>query len=265
MIKRWLPVLATAWLAASPAFADLYGYVDDAGRIHLANEKLDARYELFVKGETRTEFRISSELKYLPATEELKDHVIFKRLQKTPNVERFESLVKSEAERQKLEPALVKAVIAVESAYDPAAVSPKGAVGLMQLIPGTAARYGVRKIADPQENVSGGTRYLRDLMDMFNGNLQLALAGYNAGEGAVQKYRNSIPPYPETQAYVKLVMQFYEHFSGPRRVTRTHDTGRIRLTIPGRRNLPPEGVAAPGLLAEPGPVAEPLPGMRPAQ
>lgn len=246
--------------AAPSAFADLYGFVDEEGRVHLANEKLDARYELFVKGETRTEFKLSSELKYLPATEELKDHVIFKRLQKTPNVERYEALVRREAERNKLEPALVKAVIAVESAYDPAAVSPKGAVGLMQLIPGTAARYGVKKIDDPRENVSGGTRYLRDLLEMFNGNLDLALAGYNAGEGAVQKHRNAIPPFPETQAYVKLVRQFYDHFSGPKRVTRATDTGRIRLTIPGRRNLPPDGVRAPGLLPEPRATAEATPG-----
>ena len=243
---------------APPALADLYGFVDDQGKIHLANEKLDARYELFVKGETKTEFKLSSELKYLPPTDELRDHIIYKRLQKTPNVAKFESLVHQEATRQKLEPALVKAVIAVESAYDPAAVSPKGAVGLMQLIPGTAARYGVKKSTDPIENVGGGTRYLRDLLRMFDGNLSLALAGYNAGEGAVQRYRNTIPPFPETQAYVKLVMQFYEHFGGGARpvqqVVKVQETGRIRLTIPGRRNLPPEGMTAPGLMVEPGPV-----------
>jgi hypothetical protein len=237
---------------ATTARADLYGFVDDGGRVHLANERLDARYELFVKGETKTEFKLSSELKYVPPPDDLKEHIIFKRVQKTPNVERFDALVQDQSRRQKLEPALVKAVIAVESAYDPAAVSPKGAVGLMQLIPDTAARYGVRKIDDPHDNVNGGTRYLRDLIDMFNGNLQLALAGYNAGEGAVQRYKNTIPPFPETQAYVKLVMQFYEHFSGPRRVTRAIDTGRVRLTIPGRRNLPADGVGPPGLLREPG-------------
>ena len=254
-----LSVLLAA--GAPPALADLYGFVDDQGKIHLANEKLDVRYELFVKGETKTEFKLaselnlSSELKYLPATDVLRDHIIYKRLQKTPNVAKFESLVHQEATRQKLEPALVKAVIAVESAYDPAAVSPKGAVGLMQLIPGTAARYGVKKSTDPIENVGGGTRYLRDLLIMFNGNLSLALAGYNAGEGAVQKYRNTIPPFPETQAYVKLVMQFYEHFGGGVRpvqqVVKVQESGRIRLTIPGRRNLPPEGITAPGLMVEP--------------
>jgi len=248
-----LPICLPTWLmlGATTARADLYGFVDDQGRIHLANEKLDDRYELFVKGETKTEFKLSSELKYLPAPAELTDHIIFKRVQKTPNVARYDALVQEHARKQRLEPALIKAIIAVESAYDPAAVSPKGAVGLMQLIPDTAARYGVKKIADPQDNIGGGTRYLRDLLDMFGGNLQLALAGYNAGEGAVQRYKNTIPPFPETQAYVKLVMQFYDHFSGPKRVTRAVDTGRIRLTIPGRRNMPADGVAAPGLTKEP--------------
>ena len=244
-----------------PAYADLYGFVDEKGAVHLANEKLDARYELFVKGETKTEFKevaaipefkLSSELKYLPDTGRLEDHIIYKRLQKTPNVQKFEPLVRKHAQLQKLDPALVKAVIAVESAYDPAAISPKGATGLMQLIPGTAARYGVRKIADPAENVNGGTRYLRDLLDMFNGSLPLALAGYNAGEGAVQRYKNTVPPFPETQAYVKLVLQFYEHFGGgAKKVTRTPE-GRIRITLPaGRRNLPPDRYFAPDLPAPP--------------
>lgn len=231
---------------AAPAHADLYGFVDAQGQVRLANEKLDERYQLFVRGAQKNEFQLSSELKFLPATDALEDHIIFKRIQKTPNVGKFESLVLREAHKQQLDPALVKAVIAVESAYDPAAVSPKGAVGLMQLIPGTAERYGVRKIADPKDNVNGGTRYLRDLLDLFKGDLQLALAGYNAGEGAVIKYQNSIPPFPETQAYVKLVLRFYQHFGGMKKLT-VKDDGRIRVTLPGRRNMPaaPDGRAAP--------------------
>ena len=226
---------------SAPAQADVYGYVDAQGQVHLANEKRDERYQLFIKGEPRREFQLSSELKYLPATEALQDHIIFKRIQKTPNVGKYDALVLSEANKQRLDPALVKAVIAVESAYDPAAVSPKGAVGLMQLIPGTAARYGVRNSTEPKDNVSGGTRYLRDLLDMFKGDLSLALAGYNAGEGAVMKYNNSIPPFPETQAYVKLVMQFYEHFGGGVKKLVAKDDGRIRVTLPGRRTMPAAG------------------------
>ena len=236
-----------------PARADLYGFVDAQGEVHLANEKLDERYALFVKGEHRHEFQLSSELRFLPPTDALADNIIFKRIQKTPNVLKFESLVLSEARRQRLDPALVKAVIAVESAYDPAAVSPKGAVGLMQLIPGTAERYGVRRIADPKDNVNGGTRYLRDLIDLFKGDLQLALAGYNAGEGAVIRYKNRIPPFPETQAYVKLVMQFHEHFGGGTRKLVARDESRIRVTLPGRSNMPlsPEGRAGELLRAVP--------------
>lgn len=255
-LARCAAVLALCLVAAAPAHADLYGYVDDQGQVRLANEKLDERYQLFVKGEARAEFRLSSELKYLPAVAALEDHIIYKRIQKTPNVEKFDLLVRDEARKQQLDPALVKAVIAVESAYDPQAVSPKGAVGLMQLIPGTAERYGVKKIADPKDNVNGGTRYLRDLLALFDGDLPLALAGYNAGEGAVQRYKNTIPPFPETEAYVKLVMQFHDYFGGGKKTTRSAD-GRIRMTLPGRRNLPAasDGRAAellnPALRAEP--------------
>ncbi|WP_300449210.1 transglycosylase SLT domain-containing protein [Accumulibacter sp.] len=236
--------------------AETYGFVDEKGVVHLAKEKLDERYELYFRGETTREFKLSSELKFVPvpATGRVEDHVIAKRLQAIPNVRKFDALVLKEAERQKLEPALVKAVIAVESAYDPAAVSPKGATGLMQLIPDTAQRYGVRQIEDPQENVRGGTRYLRYLLDMFDGNLLLALAGYNAGEGAVQRYRNTVPPFPETQAYVKLVMQFYDYFGGGvKKVAQIRD-GRVRLALPPRRgNLPAAAALLPGASS---PVAE---------
>lgn len=236
-------VLVLFCLLPAAARADLYGYVDDQGEVHIAPEQLDSRYQLFIKGETASDgnrdFKLSTELKYIPATDKLQDHIIYKRIQKTPNVKKYEAMVQKESRKQKLDPALVKAVIAVESAYDPAAVSVKGAVGLMQLVPETAARYGVKLIANPQDNINGGTRYLKDLIDMFGGNLSLALAGYNAGEGAVRQYNNAIPPFPETRQYVNLVMQFYEYFGGRAgRVSRTAD-GRVRVTLPGRRNLPP--------------------------
>jgi hypothetical protein len=89
------------------------------------------------------------------------------------------------------------------------ATSPKGAMGLMQLMPGTAARYGVTNPYDVAQNIAGGTRYLKDLLKMFNGRVDLALAGYNAGEGAVMKYGYTIPPYDETQNYVKLIIKRY--------------------------------------------------------
>jgi soluble lytic murein transglycosylase-like protein len=112
------------------------------------------------------------------------------------------------ARQHDLYPELLHAVIRTESAYNPAALSSAGAVGLMQLMPGTAKRYGVPDIWDPVENLRGGARYLRDLLDLFGNDLRLALAAYNAGENAVIKYGNRIPPYPETQRYVRKVLQF---------------------------------------------------------
>jgi hypothetical protein len=109
-----------------------------------------------------------------------------------------------------LDPSLVHAVIYVESRYRHTAISPKGAVGLMQVLPDTAARYGLRdKVHLPKGNIKAGTLYLRDLMVMFDNRLDLVLAAYNAGEGAVKKYSRQIPPYPETRHYVKAVMAKY--------------------------------------------------------
>lgn len=233
LLPAFLACLGAGALLPAPALADLFAFVDDGGQVHFAREMLDDRYAVFLKCEEPTPARLSTELKFLPAaTGRLEDHILYKRIQKTPNVKKFEALILAEAKRQKLDPALVKAVIAVESAYDPGAVSTKGAIGLMQLIPGTAERYGVKKIADPEGNIGGGTRYLRDLIAMFDGNLTLALAAYNAGEGAVKQYGNAVPPYPETQQYVQLVTQFYDYFGGhaAAQVKRIAG-GRIRVTL----------------------------------
>jgi len=117
------------------------------------------------------------------------------------------------AQALSLDPALIEAVIQAESAFDPHAVSHKGAVGLMQLMPATAARYGVSDRRDPIQNIIGGARYLRDLLDEFR-DIPLALAAYNAGENAVRRYGNSVPPYRETQTYVHRVQTFYQRFRG---------------------------------------------------
>jgi soluble lytic murein transglycosylase-like protein len=110
--------------------------------------------------------------------------------------------------------ALLHAVISVESGYDRYAVSPKGATGLMQLMPSTAARYGIRDIRDPQDNIRVGASYLRDLLAMFDNNVELALAAYNAGEQAVIRNGNRLPPYAETRRYVPMVVAHYRRLGG---------------------------------------------------
>ena len=124
----------------------------------------------------------------------------------------YSGIVARAAAQQNLDPHLVHAVISAESAYNPRAKSHAGAMGLMQLMPATAARFGVSNAYDPVANVRGGTRYLRWLLNYFKGNVNLALAGYNAGEGAVVKYNYQIPPYKETRTYVARVLQFYHHY-----------------------------------------------------
>jgi soluble lytic murein transglycosylase-like protein len=114
-----------------------------------------------------------------------------------------------------VDPLLLYSVMHQESSFKSRAISPKGARGLMQLMPGTAARFGVRNIFDPQQNIEAGTRYLRFLLDRFEGDLKLALAGYNAGEGAVDKYGWRIPPYAETQEYVRRISRRYQLLRDP--------------------------------------------------
>lgn len=123
---------------------------------------------------------------------------------RTPDEVALAQLIRDQAQRHRIDPLLVKAVILTESAGRRDATSPKGALGLMQLMPATARRFGVTDPRDPAQNVAGGTRYLRWLLDYFNDNVTLALAGYNAGEGKMARY-GGIPPYRETRNYVRSV------------------------------------------------------------
>ena len=198
---------AIAALVAAPACADIYGYVDERGVSHLSNTPLDHRYYLFKKERTAT---------VLPGSNAVITSVPAPR--RTTHVNpasrrQFAPLVSSVAREYRLEPALLHAVVTVESGYNPGARSPKGAAGLMQLMPDTARRYAVRDIWDPRQNLDGGARYLRDLIGLFDGNLSLALAAYNAGEAAVIQHGNRIPPYPETRGYVPRVLQQYHFYS----------------------------------------------------
>jgi soluble lytic murein transglycosylase-like protein len=124
----------------------------------------------------------------------------------------YDDIVNNAALIYGVDPALIKAVIKTESNFDPCAVSNKGACGLMQLIPETASRFGVTDVFDPKANIYGGTQYLSWLTTYFKGDLKLVLAAYNAGEHAVEKYNNQIPPYKETINYVKKVFKFLDYY-----------------------------------------------------
>ena len=122
---------------------------------------------------------------------------------------RVDGLIRHYGQQYGVDPFLIYCTMSQESGFSSGATSPKGAMGLMQLMPGTAARYGVTNSYDMAQSIMGGTRYLKDLLAMFNGRVDLALAGYNAGEGAVMKYGRTIPPYTETRNYVKLILKRY--------------------------------------------------------
>ena len=198
-INRFLTVSAIIGfsLLSAGVYADIYKYVDKHGRVILTDKPKNAKYKRLVKTwkgwEEQKETRIT-------------------RTEFNQNMKKYSSTVDYVAQRYRLPKSLVHAVITAESAYDPSAISRAGAVGLMQLMPETAKRYGVRNRMNPYENIHGGSRYLRDLLIMFDNNLILALAAYNAGEGAVKKYGYRIPPYKETQTYVKKVIAYYKKY-----------------------------------------------------
>jgi len=177
--------------------ADIYKYVDKHGRVVLTDRPKNSDYKRLVKTwkgwVEQPQFRLSS--------------IDFIR-----NKKKFTPTVDYVAKRYNLPNSLVHAVITAESSYNPAAVSRAGAVGLMQLMPETAKRYGVKDRLNPYENIHGGTHYLRDLLIMFENDLSLALAAYNAGENAVKKYGNKIPPYQETRNYVNKVIKYYKQY-----------------------------------------------------
>ena len=239
-------VLYTALLLASAgARADLWGYVDDAGAAHFASERIDDRYQLFFKGRLAADTPTPPDAAAAAAADarEAFRRTPIQRMTAHPNVARFDALIARHAQAQRLEPALVKALIAVESAFEPSAVSARGALGLMQVIPDTGRRYGVngdrrrtleQKLLDPEINVGVGTRYLHDLLVLFGGDLSLALAGYNAGEAAVTRHANRVPPYPETEDYVKLVQQFQSLYRPP-----APPPAAVRpIATPGQRRMP---------------------------
>ena len=248
-----------------PARADVWGYVDARGVAHFSSERIDERYELFFRGNesfavgkgekepTALGFKNPAAESYVGGA--YAPPKLLAYFDVSPSYKAVKHLLKEAAATHGIDYELLQALIATESGFDTHAVSPKGAVGLMQLIPPTAERYGVRadkiqpvekKLTDPKTNIRAGSSYLRDLIKMFPGQLELALAAYNAGEGAVQRAGNKIPNYPETKNYVKTVMQLYNHLKPPAAVVADvrRSTGRIRMEMmggaAGRGNMVPQ-------------------------
>jgi soluble lytic murein transglycosylase-like protein len=187
----WALVLV---VAPAIACADVYSYVDNNGVAHYSNVPSDTRYQLLIASDEPAAKP--------PLTKHSIDWLARSSL--------YDAMIRGAARSATLQPALVSAVIVVESGFNPRAVSKKGAIGLMQLRPETARRYGVTDIYDPEQNVRAGAHYLSDLIVRFGSNIELALAAYNAGEEAVERYGRRIPPFAETQTYVPNVMRVYQ-------------------------------------------------------
>lgn len=245
-----LPLLLLLLLVAgTAAHADIYGYVDEHGTAHFSAEKLDARYQLFFRQGQR--FDTADGLGRAPALGEPSARVasLIALFEKAPAWRTAGPALRTAAQRHAIDVELLQALVAAESGFNTQAISPKGAIGLMQLMPATAQRYGVRgdaqrslqaKLHDPQINIAAGSRYLRDLIAMFDGSLELALAAYNAGEGAVQRAGNRIPNYRETQNYVKTVLALYAHLKPQGAALAPAQVGarapaRVRMELPAAR------------------------------
>lgn len=232
------------------AHADIWAYVDEKGVAHFAAERMDERYAIFSRaGESfdtaRAEigagnFAGPAAMPAMPPSVASKVLAFF---EVSPHYKVVKQHLREASSAQQIDYELLQALIATESGFDAMAVSPKGAIGLMQIMPATAARYGVtgdqktsveKKLSDPRINIKTGSRYLSYLLHLFPGQLELALAAYNAGEGAVQRAGNKIPNYKETQNYVTTVMQLYTLLKPSALMTDKHQTPtRVRMQLQG--------------------------------
>ena len=185
-------------LASNVSYAGIFAYVDSNGKLVVSEKQTDSRSKAF------------DPLNYKAAKNRATTGSSKASTDLNEKALRYSPLIDDVAKEVGLNAQLIHAVIQVESAYNPMAISSKGAKGMMQLIPATAARFGVDHVHDPESNIRGGARYLKKLLGLFKNDLKLTLAAYNAGEGTVQKYNNNIPPYPETQAYVGRVISIFE-------------------------------------------------------
>ena len=178
-----LLVIGVTFFVMSAAHADIYVYVDSNGVFHFTNTPTSSKYKVYMSNKT----------KYRKALY---------------NIRSYDDVITEAAERTGISSSLLKAVIHVESYFNPRAVSKKGALGLMQIMPQNLEALNINDPFDPWENIMGGAHYFKLMLERFSGQVDLALAAYNAGPTAVEKY-NDIPPYPETQRYVKKVMRAF--------------------------------------------------------
>ena len=249
-MRKQLAALALAIGLLPLAHADIYGFVDDKGVAHLSAEKLDERYQLFFRGGQG--FDTSEGVAPpAPAAGAGQPPRLLAFIESAPGYLQVRKHLREASSAHGIDYELLQALIATESGFDVDAVSPKGAIGLMQVLPATAQRYGLagdrkrtldQKLADPRTNIRTGSRYLSDLIRMFPGQLELALAAYNAGEGAVQRAGNRIPNYRETRNYVKTVMQLYALLKpAPAAMGAGRAPARVQMQLGGavgRGNLP---------------------------
>lgn len=189
MMARWKALCAFLILALTapplgPAWGEIYRYIDERGVWHFTNVKTDQRYRLYIRGS-----------RYTP-TEYIKTHA---------------TIIQQASDRFGIDPLFIKAIIKAESNFEEKAVSPKGAQGLMQLMPGTAQDMAVEDPFDPEENIFGGTRYFSMLLRRFQDDKVLALAAYNAGPERVASH-GGVPPFPETKAFVERVLRYYDDY-----------------------------------------------------
>jgi soluble lytic murein transglycosylase-like protein len=195
-MSAWPNAILILAVVAAPSLAraDIYSFTDANGVTHFSNVPADSRYQLLIAAPTEAAAGPSKKasIDWLARSAQ------------------YDGIIRVAAKDATIQAALVRAVIVVESGFNPRAVSKKGAIGLMQLQPATAKRYGVKNIYDPEQNVRAGAHYLSDLLTRFHSNLELALAAYNAGEEAVERYGRHVPPFRETLAYVPSVMRVYQ-------------------------------------------------------
>jgi soluble lytic murein transglycosylase-like protein len=184
-IISWGAVLLALVLVPAPAPADIYRYIDENGVMHFTNAPTSGKFKPFMR----------------------ERKVFISKLDSN----QFDPIISEASKKYGIEAPLIKAVIKAESDFDPNAISHKGARGLMQIMPMNYRLLNVENPFDPNQSIEGGARYLRDMLDRYKGSLNLSLAAYNAGPGAVDRH-GGVPPYPETTEYIERVMKYYQRY-----------------------------------------------------